>query len=285
LIRLYDEGEKEILREVNRLLLKSPESYSLTWQKTVLARVREIRSQLLAGGKKWTEEAVPSSYLEGMKWADKDPLSGNEVLAGFGKIHTEAVNVLAENTYSRLVDVDTVVGRKTEDIFRQVALENVRGSVIGYETTKKAAKRIREELSRRGITGFTAKNGVEWDLSRYAKMLAQESTNQAFRAGTINRFLEKGHDLVRISSHSGSCELCQPWEGRTLSLSGGDKDYPPLDEARGAGLMHVGCLHVISLAPEEKDRFIGRLQGKEGETARQAEIDRLAAKNNARQKS
>lgn len=278
LIRLYDEGEKEILREVNRLLLKSPESYSLSWQKTVLARVREIRAQLLAGGKTWTGEAISASYMKGVEWADKDPLSGNQVLAGFGKIHTEAVNVLAENTYSRLVDVDTVIGRKTEDVFRQVALENVRGSVIGYQTTKQAAKRIREELSGRGITGFTAKNGVEWNLSRYAKMLAQESTNQSFRAGTINRLESKGHDLVRISTHSGSCPKCTPWEGRTLSLSGTDPDHPSLDEAKSAGLMHVGCLHVISLAPEERDRFIGRLQGKEGEAARQAEITRLAEK-------
>lgn len=285
LIRLYEEGEKEILREVNRLLLKSPESYSLSWQKTVLARVREIRSQLLAGGKTWTEEAISASYMKGVEWADTDPLSGNEVNAGFGKIHTEAVNVLAENTYSRLVDVDTVIGRKTEDVFRQVALENVRGSVIGYQTTKQAAKRIREDLSSRGITGFTAKNGVEWDLSRYAKMLAQESTNQAFRAGTINRLESRGHDLVRISTHSGACPKCTPWEGRTLSMSGTDPDYPSLDEARGAGLFHVGCLHVISLAPEEKDRFLSVLKGEKGEAAREAEIDRLAAKWNARQNS
>lgn len=261
LIHLYNEGEKEILREVNRLLLKSPGSYSLAWQKTVLARVREIRGQLLDGAKTWTEEAIQASYMKGVEWADKDPLSGDQILAGFGKIHIEAVNVLAENTYSRLVDVDTVIGRKTEDIFRQVALENIRGSVMGYQTTKQAAKRIREELSERGITGFTAKNGVEWDLSRYAKMLAQESTNQAFRAGTINRFESKGNDLVVISSHSGSCPLCQPFEGRTFSLSGNDPDYPSLDEARAGGLFHVSCKHVISLAPEERDRYIERLRG------------------------
>jgi hypothetical protein len=57
-----------------------------------------------------------------------------------------------------------------------------------------------------------------------------------------------------------------------------------LDEARGAGVFHVGCLHVVSLAPEELDKFVGKLQGKEGEAARQAEIDRLAA-HAARQKS
>ncbi len=263
LAQLYSDGEKEILREINRLLLKNPESYSTAWQKTILARVRKIRADLLKGGKTWTEEAIPASYMDGIKWADKDPLSGDQIIAGFGKIHTEAVNVLAENAYSRLVDVDNVIGRRTEDIFRQVALENVRGSVIGYQTTKQAARRIRDELSERGITGFTAKNGAEWNMSRYAKTLAQETTNQSFRQGTINRFQEKGHDLVRVSSHSGSCPKCSTWEGRTLSLSGTDPDYPVLDDARANGLFHVGCLHVLSLAPEERDRYIESLRRRE----------------------
>ena len=70
-----------------------------------------------------------------------------------------------------------------------------------------------------------------------------------------------------------------------MSLSGTDPDYPSVDDARAAGVFHVSCLHVLSLAPEEKERFIGRLQGKEGEAVRQAEIDRLAAKYTARQKS
>ena len=62
-----------------------------------------------------------------------------------------------------------------------------------------------------------------------------------------------------------------------MSLSGTDPDYPSVDEARGAGVFHVGCLHVLSLAPEERDRFIGKLQGKDGEAARQAEIGLLLA--------
>ena len=70
-----------------------------------------------------------------------------------------------------------------------------------------------------------------------------------------------------------------------MSLSGRDGDYPSVDEARGAGVFHVGCLHVLSLAPEERDRFIGKLQGKEGEATRQAEITRLAEKWNSRKQS
>ena len=280
LIRLYSEGEAEILREINRLLLKSDTpKYSLAWQRTILASVREIQSQLLAGAKTWCEEAPKDAYLKGLEWADKDPLSGNDVIAGFGKIHTEAVQVLAENTYSRLVAVDTIVGRRVDDIFREVSLQNSRGAVLGYETTKKAAKRIKNELIDRGITGFTARDGTEWNISRYSKMLAQETVNQSFRAGTINRLQSRGHDLVRLSSHSGSCPKCTPWQGRTMSLSGTDPDYPSVDEARGAGIFHIGCKHVLSLAPEERDRFIGRLQNS---ATREAEIDRLAKAHKSR---
>ena len=261
LIRLYDGAEKEILTEINRLLLKDPasESYSMAWQKTLLQRVQQIRADLLKGSRTWCTEAIPDSYMRGMDWADKDPLMGGKAIPGFGSIHQQAAQVLAENTYSRLEDVDHVIGRKVGDLARSISLEASKGSVLGYQTTKQAAKRIRQDLADHGITGFVDKAGHQWDLGRYAKVLAQETTNGAFRQGSINRYQEHGHDLVRISTHSGSCPKCIPWQGRTLSISGNDPDYPSLAEAQGAGLLHVGCLHVLSLAPEEKDRYIAGL--------------------------
>ena len=261
LIRLYDGAEKEILTEINRLLLKDPESesYSLNWQKTLLQRVQQIRADLLKGSRAWCTEAIPDSYMKGMEWADKDPLMGGKAIPGFGSIHQQAAQVLAENSYNRLQDVGQVVGRKVDDLARAISLEASKGSVIGYQTTKQAAKRIRQDLADHGITGFVDKAGHQWDLGRYAKVLAQETTNGAFRQGSINRYQEHGHDLVRISTHSGSCPKCIPWQGRTLSISGNDPDYPSLAEAQGAGLLHVGCLHVLSLAPEEKDRYIAGL--------------------------
>jgi hypothetical protein len=69
-----------------------------------------------------------------------------------------------------------------------------------------------------------------------------------------------------------------------MSLTGNDPEYPSIEEAKASGVFHVGCLHVLSLAPEELDRFIGKLQGKQGEAARRAEIDRLAAKWESRNK-
>lgn len=262
LIKLYDEGEKELLKEINHWLLKNPNSYTANWNKTVLARVQQIRDQLLAGSRTWCQEAISDSYMKGMAWADADPLVGTQTLAGFGGIHQQAAQILAENTYSRFVSVDQFIGRQTNDLYRSITMEAIKGPVIGYQTTRQAAKQIREKLAEKGFTGFTDRAGREWSLSRYAKVAAQESTNQTFRQGTINRFQEKDHDLVRLSEHSGSCKLCAQFQGRTFSLSGTDDEFPPLDEARAGGIFHVSCKHVLSLAPEEKDRYIASLEEK-----------------------
>jgi hypothetical protein len=278
LIKMYDSGEKDILKEINRLLLKADKpEYSLAWQKTLLGRVRQIRRDLLAGSRTWCQQAIPATYIEGFKWADADALAGKRVIAGFGAIHQQAVQVLAENAYSRLASVDQVVGRNVDDIFRKVSLENVRGSVMGYETTAKAAQNIRQDLAERGITGFVDKAGHEWDMGRYSEMLAQETTNQSFRAGSANRYQEHDHDLVQISQHEDACDLCDPFQGETFSMSGQDEEFPPIQDAIDEGLFHVGCLHVLNLAPEEKERFLGTLAGDQGEEARRVEIDRLAA--------
>ncbi|WP_442766847.1 phage minor capsid protein [Mitsuokella multacida] len=264
LIQLYDAAEKELLAECNRLLLKNPESYSLAWTRAIKDRVGQIRAQLLSGSRTWCEEAIPHSYLAGVARAEANGLLGPKIGGGFGSIHQQAVQVLAENAYSRMADVDQIIGRRIDDIFRSISLEAAKGSVIGYETTHQTAKRIRDRLAERGITGFVGQAGREWNMGRYAKVLAQETTNQAFRQGTINRLQESGHDLVIVSIHSGTCTKCARYQGKTFSLSGTDPRYPALEDAKAGGLFHVGCLHVLSLAPEEAERRISKLKSEFG---------------------
>jgi hypothetical protein len=115
-------------------------------------------------------------------------------------------------------------------------------------------------------------------LSAKKKVVDLDKINKSNREETIKKFKAKGYDLVRISYHQTDCSLCNPYQGKTFSISGKSSKYLPLDTAITGGLFHSGCRHIISLAPEERDRFIGKLQGKEGEAARQAEIDRLAKK-------
>lgn len=244
LIRLYDAAEKKILAEYNRALLKGNDLKNLTALKN---NVAAIRKDLLAGGRTWCEEAVPALYKDAMMTVD-GALGPSGI--GFGAVHQQAMQVLAENTFSRLQEVDAVIGRRAEDVYRNLALEAVRGDVAGYSTWKQTAKRYREQLAEKGITGFKDAAGREWNMKTYTEMVARTTTREAMINGTANRLLEHGQDLAEITGGTAknTCQVCRDWVGRTVSLTGKTPGYPTLDDARGAGVFHGNCTHNIATA-------------------------------------
>ncbi len=245
LMIMYGEAEREILQELNRALLTPDEKRYL---QTMLRNVRAILQDLGDGSRTWCEEAIPEVYMQGGLFADQQVRRmGEKVLVGFGAIHQQAVQVLAENAFNRFSDVTQFIGRRVDDIYRTMALEAVRGTVAGYQTWQQVADRFRERLAEQGVTGFTDAAGRQWNMTRYAEMVARTTTMEAHLQGTANRLLEYGHDLVKVSTHSRPCEMCEPWQGRVLSLTGKTEGYPTLDEARARGLFHPNCRHAYGL--------------------------------------
>lgn len=242
LARLYSEAEIEIIREYNKALLKGNDLKNLT---ALRANVAAIRKDLLAGGRTWCEEAVSAVYQAAVTEADKSLGS-----IALGAIHQQAMQVLAENAYARLQDVDLVVGRRVDDVYRNLALEAVRGNVAGYQTWTQTAKRYREALAEKGITGFKDAADREWNMKSYTEMVARTTTREAMINGTANRLLEHGQDLAEItgSSAKNTCDICRAWVGRIVSLTGKTSGYPTLDDARAAGLFHPRCTHNIATA-------------------------------------
>ena len=75
--------------------------------------------------------------------------------------------------------------------------------------------------------------------------------------GTKNRLLEHGHDLVSISEHLQSCDICKPYQGRTFSLTGRDDVHPLIDKLPP---FHPNCRHVLLPAVttfERMERALG----------------------------
>jgi len=56
-----------------------------------------------------------------------------------------------------------------------------------------------------------------------------------------------------MSSHPGSCPICQQFEGRVYSISGKDKRFPKLDVAFSSGYanIHPNCRHTLEPYIEE----------------------------------
>jgi hypothetical protein len=240
LIKLYSKAEKEILAETNKALLRGNSTRQLN---AMLRNVKKIRKDLLGGARDWSEQAIKAAYEEGM---------GSTGLSsvGFEAVHQQAVKVLAENAYGRFEIVDQVIGRRVNDVYRSIALENVTGQVVGYQTWQQTAKRIRADMAERGITGFVDAAGKRWNMESYAEMLARTVPRAAMIEGTKNRLLEHGHDLAEIIGGIGenTCDHCREWNGRIVSLTGKTSGYPTLDEARDAGVFHPQCSHNIAIA-------------------------------------
>ena len=245
LVRFYEEAEKEILDRLNRAFLRGNKTeYLSSVRKNIDAILKDLRS----GSRTWTEQAVPKVYTNGLLSADSMLRSRGQVLSGaFGAIHQQAAQVLAENTFQKLDHVAQVIGRRADDILRDMALENIRGSVVGYDTWKQVANRYREQLAQNGVTGFRDAAQRNWNMKTYAQMVARTSTMEAHLQGTLNRLSEHGHDLVKISTHSGACPLCVPWQGQILSITGKTDGYPTLEEAKAQGLFHPNCRHAMGL--------------------------------------
>ena len=245
LVKFYEQAEREILDRLNRALLRGNKTEYLEQMKK---NIEAILQQLREGNRTWCSEAIPRVYSQGLHAADamlKD--AGISTSAAFGAIHQQAAQVLAENAFQRFEDVVQVIGRQVNDIYRELALENVRGTVVGYDTWKQTARRFREQLAERGVTGFKDRSGRMWNMRTYTEMVARTTTMQAHLEGTANRLVEQGHDLIKVSTHRGACQLCEPWQGKILSITGKTKGYPTLEEAKAAKLFHPNCRHAYSL--------------------------------------
>ena len=246
LAKIYGKAEKGILIQVNKALLKGNDPQAL---QAMLKNVQHIRAGLLNGAKDWVTQEVSHFYQEGVAVAD-DAFGAMAI----GAVHQEAMKILADNTFQRLEKVDQVIGRRVDDIYRTVSLENITGNIAGYEGWRQTAKNLRADLADRGITGFTDRAGREWNMETYSEMVARTSTREAMNTGTKNRLLEHGHDLAKISSNESdkTCDACAEWAGQVVSLTGETDGYSTLDEAEEDGLFHPNCVHTLGPAVEEE---------------------------------
>lgn len=281
LVRFYMAAEREILNDLNRALLRGNETRYL---EAMRDNVQAVLEDLRNGSRTWCEDAIPRIYIEGAKFADGQMVAlGKNVKAGFGTIHQQAAQVLAENALNRLDDIALTIGRRVDGIYRTMALESVRAPVVGYRTWEQAARRFRDELAEQGVTGFKDVAGRQWNMRTYSEMVARTTTMEAHLQGTANRLLEHGHDLVKVSSHRGACDKCKPWEGKILSLTGRTEGYPTLQEARDQGLFHPRCRHAYGLhidldaETEESDEKRGTDLGPIKIGSRLASLPNLAA--------
>lgn len=108
---------------------------------------------------------------------------------------------------------------------------------------KKAVKLTAKSWAENGRTTVTYKNGKVVSAESYLQMATKTELTNLHLETQLGRMQDYGMDLVQISDHGGSCQLCEPYEGKIFSVSGMNDKYPALDTAIDGGLYHPNCRH------------------------------------------
>ena len=211
-----------------------------------LARMDEAAPALI-------EKAIAEAWQAGEAAAGAEMTAAGLEAIG-GRTASRGVDVLAEDTVRVLADMRPRVVRAAADVYQRITADTAAQVLTGAQTRREAARTAVRRYAADGIAPFVDKGGRRWEMGAYAEMTTRTTAGQAAIAGHTDRLQALGQDLVIVSSSPESCDLCGPWEGKVLSISGdsrgrasdGTRIAGTVSRARGAGLQHPNCTHSLS---------------------------------------
>ena len=211
-------------------------------------RAQTIIGRMRSDFRRQAEEVLTAAYDEGARLVGARPM---------GLVRRKATAAIIDSAVSRLDSSLSVVGRRFDDTFRRVGLQQAARQLSRELPEQAAADLVRRELMARGLTGFIDRSGRRWRLQHYSRMVIRTTTSEAANRGVADAVLTVGRDLVRVSlpeGHSGCHHHpsdpdnpCRSAEGKTFSLTGHTEGVPVLKHIPP---FHPNCSHGIAPAPE-----------------------------------
>jgi hypothetical protein len=203
-------------------------------------RITETLTDMRAGTHTWVSEAFPRVYQVGMEAAA--PTAVYTLSGAMSGLHTQALQVLADNAYNRLGDVIDVVGRRVDDELRAYALDAITGPMFGEGTMRSAQSDIFTRIvtnmetvtnvRRDGSTYLgvqVSPDGKLWNVQAYAEMVARTTLADTMRTGSMMRMAEAGIETFQVIGGPNPCEDCQD------AIDGGPYTSADIDAMLGDG--------------------------------------------------
>ncbi len=85
-------------------------------------------------------------------------------------------------------------------------------------------------------------NGRYYNLRSYARLVGNTRLAEAASEASFNAVLAMGNDLVQVSDHGRTDQICDEHAGKVYSISGADKRFPRLQRRPP---FHPHCRHVL----------------------------------------
>jgi hypothetical protein len=260
LATIYGEAERVLLHRIAKALAKGINSPRWAEEKLLevqllLARCRGDLAAVAGMSSQEISNAILQAYNAGRATAIADlavaGLAANVAAAGeLSTIHQ--VRALINEAVGNVLGQHAQILRSVDDIYRSVIAEASPLQLAGVLTRREVAQRALDRFADQGVTGFVDRSGRKWSMTSYTEMSTRSAARRAQWQGHAEQLQALGQDVVMVSDHAQECELCRPWEGKVLSLSGAPRvdDIKPaatLAQAQEAGLGHPGCRHTFGV--------------------------------------
>ena len=262
---LDEQTRREVLKAISKKLDITSKNYHLTQIK------RYIQGSDKAI-KDWIVKAVADSYASGsnVMYADLRKLSvspsNTQVVLGLWtadkirqidllSVQKDAINALVSDAYLDFASgmnglVRGAERQLNEALRRQIRAQEIVGQVTGA-SMKEIAKEVKTLIGDQGFSVLIDRGGHSWTLDRYSDMLARTHIIKSANEVAIARAVNFGIDHMQVSTHPGSCKICQPYEGKIYSVSGQSDEYPSIGEFPSP--IHPHCRHTLMPRPDLDD--------------------------------
>lgn len=260
LIRQYEQAENQIRKEIEKEPGRNKEEY----ERYLSSRVTAILAGLYLATEAWSSKHIPKIYNEGVqqaqrsvnaqyKAADRTPPD----IARMTSADFDSISILQRNLNTDLTNAVDHVGRMMEDEIRKAGLQASLEKVSSGQTVKQMQRNLVQMLENKGVAAIEYMRGGKkcyMSLDAYAELVARSTVHEARNTANINLGVRIGNDLVKMSSHFGSCPICAPYEGRVFSVSGTNPNYPALYDTPWSSAyqnFHPHCRHILTQYIEE----------------------------------
>jgi hypothetical protein len=286
LIDIYVKAQETLVKTIAE---KEARGNITTYQKSLLKQVRQILSDLDTEAKKWSNTVISDYYQQGIDEAIQGlkDLGQDIGTVDFNQIHQGAIEAIVNSAYGDLHDANNYIGRHIQDTVRQAGIDAVANKIATGQTVQETKKNLVNTLISQGLNGIKDKRGRNISLDAYASTVARSTTREATNTATTNQLVGLGYDLVKMSSHATTCPLCATYQGRVYSISGENRNYPPLDTAFSGEYanIHPNCKHVLMPYIPELDDNSDKLQEYSNSSFDISEVDKKAIDEYNKQQS
>lgn len=266
LIALYLQVETDIINELARLRGLGLADYHA---EAALQRVQRILDKMQSESFVYIPQMVEREFYVHHPEARRVPEAAAKHQAAYNNAlsigQAAIAEQLAANAQAEVLQAgrtvrqaleNALVGRREPDAFARIGRELVAYNQVRGLNAFQSVGDFVAALQQQGICAFVDRAGRRWSLHAYCSMAMRTTRRQAEIVAVLTADPEQ--DLYKISSHSTTCPLCAPYEGRVYSRSGADPDFPPLAAAFGKVdpdgpndlsnswlNIHPNCLHVL----------------------------------------